>query len=484
MKRTLLYVVVGVVILAVVGVVLWQTLGSAADQQEQVQTASVTRETLLVTVTASGRIEPAKRVGLTFGISGRVDDVLVEVGDAVAAGDVLARLDSEQLMLQVEQAEAALDSAAARLAQLQAGPRPEEVAAAEAELEAAEARLSTAVANRDQVLGGATEAQIAAAEAELASAKAQQRSAEEFHDKTMTCVDVRLPTGEKRTICPALGPTEEKARYNLEIADRQLEAAQIRYDDLAKGADEDAVRSARASVWAAAAQRDAAQARLDLLTSGPTQGQLAASEAQVAQARATLEQAQLALDSAELRAPFDAVVADVAVNAGTLPPAGPAVTLIDPSSFQITVGVDELDIGRLVVGQPAEVTLDAFPDRSFAGTVQRIDPAATLDGGVVTYDVVVGLGQTDAPVRTDMTANVTISIQELADVLTIPTWVVRVDRLSGQTYVDRQTPEGLERADVVLGVRYQGLVQVRSGLDEGDEVVWVSNGDAFGFGPQ
>jgi multidrug efflux pump subunit AcrA (membrane-fusion protein) len=87
-------------------------------------------------------------------------------------------------------------------------------------------------------------------------------------------------------------------------------------------------------------------------------------------------------------------------------------------------------------------------------------------------------------VRADMSANETISVQELADVLTIPTWVVRVDRLSGQTYVDRQTSDGVERTDVTLGVRYEGLVEVRSGLDEGDEVVWVSDQSEFGLGSE
>jgi len=397
----------------------------------------------------------------------------------------LARLDDARLSLQVEQAEAGLAAAQAGLALLKAEPRSAELAAAEAELEAARASVSAATARLNQVLGGASAAQLAAAQADLASAQARQLSAENMHDMTMTCGTFTLPTGEEREICPALGPIEEKARLNLEIADAQLTAAQARYDLLMEGADTDSVRSAQANVSAAAAQRGAARARLDLLTGGPTAGQIAAAEAQVEQAEAVLKTARLALEKATLRAPIDGVVAQVGVTVGAMP-AGPAVTVIDPSTFHVTVGIDELDIGRVTEGQLAEVTLDAFAGRVLTGTVMRIEPAARFEQGVAAYRVTVDLAPTDVPVRSDMTANVTIVVEELADVLAIPTWVVQVDRNSGRTYVERRTASGLERVDVQLGTRYGGLVQVLDGLDEGDEVVYVSSspglGSELGFG--
>jgi multidrug efflux pump subunit AcrA (membrane-fusion protein) len=119
------------------------------------------------------------------------------------------------------------------------------------------------------------------------------------------------------------------------------------------------------------------------------------------------------------------------------------------------------------------VTLDAFLDAVIAGTVESIAPIATLDGGVVNYDVVIGLDSTDVLIRADMTANATILVEELADVLRLPTWVVRVDQDTGQTYVHRQVGDDVERVDVRLGMRYEGIVQVLDGLSEGDKAVWV-----------
>ena len=149
MKRTTLYATLGVVVVAVaVGAIIYRSR-LARGPEEEVRSAVVERGTLLVTVSASGSVEPQARVGLAFESPGRMVEVAVEVGDPVAAGDVLARLDGRRLALQVHQAQAALDLAEAQLAQLQAGARTEEVAAAEANVRAAEAQVSVAAANRD-----------------------------------------------------------------------------------------------------------------------------------------------------------------------------------------------------------------------------------------------------------------------------------------------------------------------------------------------
>ena len=482
MKRPLLYVVLGIAVVGVVtGYVVWRIW--VADQPEQeVRSVVVERGTLLVTVLANGNIEPLAEVNLVFDVGGQVAEVPVEIGDRVEAGDVLARLDTAALVLQVEQAEAALASAEAKRAQLLAGPQPEEIAAAEANVRAAEAQVNVAGANRDQIQSGASSERLADAEADYASALAQQLAAETMHDKTMTCKTFTLPGGKEKVFCPALGKIEEQTRYNLEAADKALVAAQAGLDELRAGADVYAVRAAQADVATAAAQLDTAEAQLALLRGGAAGEEIDAAEAQVAQAQATVDQAELGLESAMLRAPFSGVVAAVNVATGEMASAGrPAVTLIDVSGFQITVGVDELDVGFLTEGEAAQVVLDALPGEEIAGVVESIAPAAMLEGGVVSYDVVISLAPVDVPVRTDMTANVTVVVEEVAEVLKIPTWVVRVDRSTGKTYVDRQMGDGVERVDVTLGVRHEGAAQVLSGLSEGDIVVWVPDASAFGL---
>ncbi|HHN94246.1 MAG TPA: efflux RND transporter periplasmic adaptor subunit [Anaerolineae bacterium] len=450
------------------GAVMLKNRRAASGEQEDSRAAVVQRGTLLVSVSGSGSVEPLRRVNLTFEGLGTVAEVAVQVGDRVQAGDLLARLDDDQLALQVEQAQAALALAQAQYAQVAAGARPQEIASAEANLRAAESRLAAAAAQRDQLLAGPTESQIAAAAAQVAAAEFQYKATLIAHDRTLRESD---DTDER-----------DDAEYELYIAKKNLDAAQAQYDEVLAGADSDAVRAAQANVAAAQAQRDAAQAQLDLLKAGPTAAQLTDARAQVEQAQAALEMAQLALDNAALRAPFDGLVAQVNVTAGELPPPNrPAIVLLDASQYRVSILVDEMDIGQLKEGQTAEVTLDALPDLTLTGTVERVAPAATLEGGVVYYEVEIALDPTTAPIRADMTANATIVVEELDDVLLIPTWAVRVDKDTGQTYVQRRTAAGVERVNVEIGVRYEGQVEVRSGLSEGDVVVLVEESPTFRF---
>jgi multidrug efflux pump subunit AcrA (membrane-fusion protein) len=81
-----------------------------------------------------------------------------------------------------------------------------------------------------------------------------------------------------------------------------------------------------------------------------------------------------------------------------------------------------------------------------------------------------------------MTANAAITVQELSDCLLIPTWVVRIDSDTGQTYVHRRVGDQFERVDVTLGARSEGVAQVLDGLSEGDALVRLPESSPFGFG--
>ncbi len=484
MNRTMRYTMIGAVLVAAIGgLLIWRSWSADRDRGDFRSTV-VERRTLLVAVNASGRVEPQERVQLAFEAGGEVTELPVEVGDRVSAGNTLARLDADRLALEVIQAEANLAAAEAQMDKLRAGPQPEEVEAAEANLNAAEAQVVAAVARRDQVEAGASEAQIAEVRAEYAAALTEHKKAKDRHDNTMECFKFEHPkTGEKMEICPLLGPIEERARYEMEAAYESLEAAQAQIDETEAGPKEEELRSANASVWSAAAQRDASQADLELLKEGATEEQIASAKARVEQAQAALEQAELAWEQATLEAPFDGIVGAVDVRVGERAAAGqPVITLVDTTQFHVSADVDEIDVGQLDVGQTARVTLDALPDAVFTGTVDYIASEATRDDGIVTYDLTVGLAPTDQPLRADMTSNVTIIVEERADVLTVPTWVVRVDRETGQTYVERRIAGQIERVDVELGPRYQGRVEVIDGLSEGDEVVRAMESASFEFG--
>jgi HlyD family secretion protein len=329
MKRLVIGLVV--VIVAVAAVVLWRAgSGGAPDQTDgDIRRTMVKRGDLSISVTATGSIVPREEARLNFDLPGKVVDVLVEVGDRVEKGSVLARLDDTTLALNARQAEAALSAARAQLEELAAGPRAEEIAAAQANLSAAQAALDGALANleelkagpdenqlaaadanlraaeaslwlasiqKDQVAGGPTAAEIAAAEAQVASALVQQKVARDTHDRTLGCRTVTLPDGQEQEVCPALGTPEEQARYNLHAADESLAAAQAQLDQLTGGPTQEQLDVAQANVSVAAAQRDAAQAQFDQLKAGSSSWQIKVAEANVAGMRAQRDAAQAQLD--------------------------------------------------------------------------------------------------------------------------------------------------------------------------------------------
>jgi HlyD family secretion protein len=469
MRRRTVYVILGLLFAATVGgYFLWRSRSSQAAQDDAIRSTVVERGSMMVAVTATGQIEPRARVGLAFETPGRVAEVLVEEGDHVEAGDPLAQLETDQLALQIEQAEAALASAEAQLTELRSGPRPKEIEQAEAAVRAAEAQVSAAEANHEQLANGPTEAEIAAAEAQVAQARASKEIAQDAFDR----IDEK-------------GTSKEQANYDLYTAKQELAAAEAALADLLAGASRDELRAAQANVEAAAAQRDASQAQLEQLLAGPTDEETAEAEARVDQARVAVDLAKLSLRNATLRAPFAGLVSQINAMAGELPPTmEPAMVLLDNSAFRSTVSVDELDISGMRAGQSAEVTLEALPEATVEGTVRTIAPAASLGEGVIAYDVLIDLEPTDAPLRADMTANVTVIVDELEDVLKIPTWVVRADRDTGQTYVHRRVGDEIERVDISLGVRAEGVAQVLEGLSEGDEIVRLEDSSPFEFATQ
>ena len=372
------------------------------------------------TVIASGEVVPARQAELSFTLSGRVHTLTVAEGDLVQSGDLLATLATVHLDADVAQAEAVLQAAQAQLALLQAGPRAAQVAAAQAQLEAAQAQLAQAAARRDQPDLGASQAEIAAAQSQVAAAQAARREADEYHDKTMTCVEVPLSDGQTRKICPVLGTIEEQARYALLAADAAQTATQTQLDALLAGAGAE-VRAAQAGVSIATAQRDAAQAQLDLLQADPIPDQLAVARATVVQAQAALQAARTARDQATLRTPFPGTVAALQLSPGEPAMPGQTVlTLADLDHLQVeTTDLSEQDVARVAPGQPVTVFVEG-PGTEVAGRVARIASQATTVGGDVVYRVVVELDEQPAGLRWGMSVEVEIETATQAHTTTRP----------------------------------------------------------------
>lgn len=171
------------------------------------------------------------------------------------------------------------------------------------------------------------------------------------------------------------------------------------------------------------------------------------------------------LAEAEVRSPLDGVVLARFVEPGELvPPNGPIFKIGDVGSLVLECSVDEADIGRLTVGKKAAVSLYAFPKQVFHGEVFEILPDA--DRTKKSFLVKVKLADAPAELRSGMSAEVNVIVDEHADALLAPSeaidvgnqvWIVRGDRV--------------ERRSVQIGVRDMLRTEILGGLAEGDEVV-------------
>lgn len=485
-----------------------------ADSNFQIlREATIEEGRIAATVNATGVIEPEALLSLTFGMGGTIQQVHVVRGQTVQEGDILATLNTEELQLAVQQAQDALNIQQLTLQQaLNSQPSPATLATAQADIDAAQAGVQVAqgnllsaqatvtqtIAQKNQLLAGPTSSEIAAAEASLAQAELVQIQAEQGYNQTTACFDITLPDGSRREECPGLGDPEEQARYNLQNANANLSVAQQRLADLQSGARfadvqaanaaiaqaEASVLSAQGNVASAQANLTRAQANYERLLEGRTADEIAILEAQIAAAETNLALAQLRLDQSQIVAPMSGQVANVLINVGEIAaPGAPALTLINEGAYHITVNVDEIDIDRITVGQAVDITLDAFEGRAVQGEIAEIAPTSTSTSGVVTYLVTINISADDAEgLRAGMSANASIVVQEIERVIVVPNWAIRLDRETGQAYVNvKRGAETVEEVVIETGLRNEISSEVVTGLSVGDVVVLTNERETFSF---
>ncbi len=155
-----------------------------------------------------------------------------------------------------------------------------------------------------------------------------------------------------------------------------------------------------------------------------------AANAQVSQAKAGLSQAQTNLKYTKIASPIDGIVVARQFDVGqTVAASFQAPTLFtiaqDLTKMQVSADVSESDIGRVQVGEPVRFTVDAYPERQFRGSVSQIRLNATVNQNVVTYPVIVEVSNPDLMLRPTMTANVSIDVAVVHDVLRIPNAALR-----------------------------------------------------------
>jgi HlyD family secretion protein len=390
-KRIIYSVVILVLVVGVVGGLIAAT--SSSTKIDPSKLAKVEKGDLAKSVVATGKVEPITKVEVKSKASGIVKKLLVDAGDRVKKGQLLAQLDKEEISAQVAQSRAGLQ----------------------------------------------------AAEASLKSAQADFERAK---------VDAEGPDVPilKRAYERATGMAKEGV-----VSTSALEDAQKNYE-------------------MALNKQNASKAQVTVL-----RAKIAQAEAQVAQDKANLEQLEEQLSYTDIMSPIDGVILSRNVEMGdavsSILVLGSSATLVmtlgDTSEVYVKGKVDESDIGKVYLGQPARIKVESFKDKTFSGHVTKISPMGVEKDNVTTFEVRVSINNPGGELKAEMTANAEIILEEHKSVLQIPEGSIIYDnqKKASVEVPDPKGKEGKRKVAVNIGISNGAKTELLSGLKEGDQVV-------------
>jgi HlyD family secretion protein len=448
------------------------------------ETLTVTNQAITAEVSVSGTTEAPAVIDLRFNQSGRIAQLDAKIGTEVVAGSVIARLDTAQLDAQIAEMQASVNIQKAKLDQLIAGNSNEEILLAQTKLDQGKRTQATLVRNAYQTLltsslaatyegtregnGVPTISGTYTCDTEgtyvldvynSQSGKSVRYSG--LETGTVNLDDIQRPLGTCGLVIslPITSNIAGNSIYHVDVPNKAGATYNANYSAYTQ-----ALANEKSTI-------EQLEAELAIKKAAARPVDVAVYRAQIDQAEAALASVYAQKQNSLIIAPIDGVVTNYSGEVGeTIGSDTVAVTLMPKGTLQITLDISETKIGVVQVGQKARITLDAFPDKIYVGTVTQIDPAETVIGGAVYYQAKILFDGMDEQIRTGMTANVWVETATKANAIAVPAGAITITT-SGKTIrvlennraVIRTVETGLE--DVL------GNIEIVSGLQAGEIVI-------------
>lgn len=483
------WIILGVLGIILIGGGVWAYKSfSAKPATSTTITGKVKRGDVSKVITATGTVSYPTIVNLSFQQTEKLIAKNVNVGDKVKAGQVIMQIDPSNLQQAVNQQQANLASAQARLKQAQDDALPTAVSTlqqAQETLNSKQTALNTAKNNADSAY---LQNQVFLANQNVSQASNSLAQA--------------MASGDNSKI--------QSAQTALTQAQQALSTAQ----NAQNGGAASALSIAQSAYDVAQQNLGIAQEKVNKLEQGQNSADILTAQASVQQAQAQLETAQTNLGQATMVAPFDGVITAVTGQVGQVmdstssssstTSSKPGVTLAaNPDVLQIDTTVGQADVNNIKVGQKAEITLDTQPDIKIPGTLTAVAVQGTTTSNVTTFGVTVTVDQTGTILKAGMNANVNIILDQAKDVLTIPSEALKtmngknfvlVPNASGETTSNKSantaknnqtsrsnnggtagnrtgTPANAHLVPIEIGLNDGTNVEIKSGLTEGQEII-------------
>jgi HlyD family secretion protein len=501
-------------------------------QDEGKQTYEVQRGRIFDSFKGLGRVVSKDELPLYFKQSGRLRSVNVEIMNTVKKGDLLAELDTGDLHTKIDRARIEMEiaqieharqvanaqnlrvdlkSAAASmvaaqaglvranndLAKLEAGPRPDELAAAEAVVASALAAYQRSQAQLTALKEPANADAAVASEAALTKAKSALERAQAEYDRIAWRPEAAASPQALALRQATIDYEAAQASHNLAtqpakpedvaVAEKAVErdlaalrSAEARRAQVRAGARGEDVRAARAAVDKAnAALADTKVAYEALETNQRVGGGVADFDVLMAQkkvdlARVKHEGLQAELEMARIRAPFDGVITFVTGKRGEQFEAfNPVAIISDPAKLEVSVELQSTDMARVQNGQAAIITTEAFGNQELSGKVVRL-PSTELPGqGPLGQSnpraVRISFEPPGPGAALGQLAQVTVITQQKEDIILIPNTAVR--RFGNRRYVQVLVDGRRRDVDVETGLVTETETEITKGLKEGQVII-------------
>lgn len=454
----------------------------------------VQRGKVVRTLEFDGRVSPVEELPLYFKSPGFVKQVYVKPGDQVKAGDLLAELETDELLNQIARAEVALNSAQLLLSEAEKALQ-HEIAQAELNLAMAQARLNQAqLVNTHTV--SQTQLSLVLAQEELARIRAQQathtagitsaRVGLERAQEAVRLVEIEYQEAldrpwETQEVRDGYATALQLAQWNLEVAQAEYNQAsaneQAYWHDLKIR--ETGVQVVEAELEqlrdgvdpALSIQVQQAQLALDRLEEGVDPALIS----DVEQAQLALEGLQSQLANTQIVAPVGGEVLSLSIQPARPVEAYRTVVIIgDPADAQVSADLPTDQLKHVTEGQKATIVRSADPARTWSGTIIRLPYPYGASGSTESEAATDGLvrisleGDTSGARLGDL-VRVTVVLEEKGGVLWLPPAAIRT--YEGRAFVIVQDGERQRRADVELGIEGSGRVEILAGLEDGQAIL-------------
>lgn len=513
MKIKKIILIIGFVVLLIIGI--YQIF--LKEKNQEFNLTKVARGNISQEIFESGQVVRGERVNLSFRNPGVIEEIYVKVGDEIKAGQILAKLNTADIDVQLQGAQISLELTKLNLDKLLTGASPEEIKIAKTQIERAQIELEaiekdlennyeealvllnnfySQLYNASEFIKEFARKYITIHDEVSERIMRSRNLTEVARNKAKEHLDLAKNSSKNEDIETALLIMEDSLKItfdNLEIIIRAIKESTI-YDLKVSATDKSLLETTKTNInnvlinalnvrqkifsiklnlKAIEKNLKEAERRLDLITAPARQININLYKAQIRQAENQVRFYENQIRQSTIISPINGKIAEIKKEIGELAQPTPqdVIMIILPLvSYEIKVNIYEEDIIKINIDNPVEITLVAFPEKKFKGKITSISPVEKIIDGVVYYEIIISFEKTPENIKPTMTADIVIQTDLKENILIIPEEAIQIK--NGKKIIEVYKNGLIKEREIKTGIQgTNNMIEIISGLEEGEEII-------------